>query len=815
MNPLEEYKRKRNFGETPEPSVSQNMKENALRFVVQKHESSRLHYDFRLEVGGVLKSWAIPKGPSLDPTEKHLAVQVEDHPFDYRNFEGVIPQGNYGAGTVMIWDEGFYKPIGAFAAGDIKQRFEEGIKKGHLVFILAGKKLNGEFALIKLSNGGKNDWLLVKARDIYSSGQDILKQEKSARSGKTMDEIRNSSAPKVTELVNAGRIGKLPHNVKPMMATLVEAPFDDLNWTFEIKWDGFRAITEVEKGKIRIYSRNNKNFNEKFPEIVKSFEGFKYDAVFDGEIVSLDKKGVSHFQLLQEKIMTGQGSLVYCVFDLLYFDGFDLTSEPLEKRREILKQVLPKAENIQFSEDIRRDGVAVFDVAKKKGLEGIMAKRLSSPYEAGRRAKSWQKIKIHMQQEAVICGFTAPRGARTGFGSLVMGVYESGKLVYIGNVGTGFDEKIIKSLMKKMQALVVKDSPFEVEVPRNVGKITWLKPKLVCEIKFQEWTHDGSMRQPVFLGLREDKAPKDVQRESPDLPQDKKVAAVNDFSNHDKVFWPDSGITKGDVLAYYQSISKYLLPHLKGRPEALNRFPDGINGENFFQKNVENPPAWMKTFKVKVEEEDRSVNYIICDDEKTLKYIINLGCIDLNVWNSQVNSPGKPDFLVFDLDPVEIDYKYVLETAITIKNILDSIGVKSYPKTTGKRGMHIYVPLGGKYSFDQARDFVHLISLRTHEMLPNTTSLERMPKNRPGRVYLDYLQNRKGATMAAPYSIRPVAAASVSTPLSWDEVENGVKPEDFTINNMPERLEKIGDIFKPILGRGVDLEKALKRLSQI
>ncbi len=510
MSPLEKYQAKRHFEQTPEPKGKVVGKVTGkLRFVIQKHQASSLHYDFRIEVDGVLKSWAVPKGPSLNPDEKHLAVMVEDHPYEYKDFEGVIPEKNYGAGTVMVWDEGFYQPIGALASKDLPTAFEEGVKNGHIVFLLAGHKLNGEFAFIKLRRGGKNDWLLVKARDQYATERNILDDDKSAKSGKTMEEIAD---PKDEPI---------PHNVKPMMATLVAKPFDDPNWSYEIKWDGYRAITEVTQNikdktqnSVRIYSRNDKDFNERFPEIAKSFAGYDKDAVFDGEIVAVDEKGRSDFGLLQMYQTTGQGRLVYYVFDLLYYDGADLTGLPLTKRREILKQALPKAANIQFSDDIPEKGIEFFEAAKKQGLEGIMAKRANSLYQTGKRSHDWQKIKLHMQQEAIICGFTAPRGTRNGFGALVLGVYDGGKITYIGNVGTGFDEKLLTILMKKMKPLTTDTALFDL--PKAEGPVTWLKPNLVCEVKFQEWTGEHHMRQPVFLGLREDKDPKDVHLEVAD-----------------------------------------------------------------------------------------------------------------------------------------------------------------------------------------------------------------------------------------------------------------------------------------------------------
>lgn len=814
--PLSKYREKRDLSKTTEPLGfnKQKTNNNRLRFVVQKHQTSRMHYDFRLEVDGVLKSWAIPKGPSLDPSQKHLAIMVEDHPIEYKDFEGVIPKGNYGAGTVMVWDEGLYQPIGALSKGSLKTAFKTAIQNGHLAFVLAGKKLNGEFALIKLNGAAKNDWLLVKANDQYASDKNVLSQDRSAKTDMSMAEI-NRTDQELPKIISNNRISDIPKNVKPMLSTLTDSAFNKPSWIFEIKWDGFRAITEISKNKIRLYSRNNQDFGEMFPQILDSFKGYKKDAVFDGEIVVVDKKGRSSFQLLQEYQTTGKGSLIYFIFDIIYFDGHDLTALPLETRRDILKKVMPQANNIKFSEDIKEQGKKLFEVAKKQDLEGIMAKLLTSTYQIGKRSQNWLKIKIHQRQEAVICGFTKPKGSRKGFGALLLGVYEDDQLTYIGDVGTGLNDKLLDQLSKLMKPLITKTSPFD-EIIKNASSITWVKPSLVCEIKFQEWTKDGHMRQPVFLGLRNDKAAKEVKIELPinqQIPSQK--IQPNNFSNSNKVFWPDLGITKGDLLKYYLKVSKFLLPYLAGRPESLNRFPDGVGGESFFQKNVEKPPIWMNTFKDVSGEDQHEVNYIICDDIQGLEYIINLGCMDLNVWNSKAKNPDKPDYMIFDLDPEDINFDHVLETALVFKKVLKSIGIKSYPKTSGKRGIHIYVPLGHKYTFNQVSDFAHLIAMQVHTMLPKITSLERSPKKRQGKVYLDFLQNHLGATTASPYSVRAVPAASVSMPVTWNEVEKGIKPEDFTIKNAMTRIEKLGDIFLPVLGKGADLKLAINKFAKI
>lgn len=506
---LKKYQAKRKFSETPEPKGAERSADNEgkPRFVVQEHQASTHHYDFRLEVGNVLKSWALPKGPTMNPSERHLAVMVEDHPLEYRSFEGTIPEGNYGAGSVIVWDEGFYRPVGSFASGtlarDLVAGFEEGLAAGHLVFVLAGHKLNGEFALIKLRRGGDNFWLLVKARDKFATDDDVLKKNRSVkthRSIKTLEKMK-VEPPK----------DPFPQTVKPMLATLVSEVKDDPNMAYEIKWDGYRGIALIQNGKPHLYSRNNLSFNERFPELVASLSKIKKETVLDGEIVAVNKKGHAGFQLLQSHLKTGEGSLVYYVFDVLYYDGFDLTGLPYLERRKVLEKILPGEPNIKISENVVGGGKAFFEVAKKQGLEGIIGKKLESTYQPGGRSKDWIKVKAKLEQEMIIAGFTKPAGSRVGFGSLLLGVYERGKLTYVGNVGTGFSEALIQDLMKRMKPLVTKKSPF-AEDPK-LKDVTWLRPELVCEVTFQEWTSDGKVRQAVFLGLREDKNPDQVKKE--------------------------------------------------------------------------------------------------------------------------------------------------------------------------------------------------------------------------------------------------------------------------------------------------------------
>jgi len=525
---LREYKSKRKFGKTPEPKPGLSPKGDRLVFVVHKHSARNLHYDLRLELGGVLKSWAVPKGPSLNPSVKRLAVMVEDHPFDYKDFEGIIPEGNYGAGSVIIWDMGFYRYPSAKDGKESGKLLLEGLRKGNMKFILEGQKLQGEFALVKTGWDDKS-WLLLKKKDQYAKKEDILRENRSVVSGKTLEDlsgadsqssgqrkknrIRLREAMEGEDLKDAPVI-PMPHGIKPMLATLVRDPFDHPDWVFEVKWDGYRAITEIRDGDVLLYSRNQLSLNQMFSPITGSLRKFRFEAVLDGEIVVVDELGQSNFQMLQNYRKSGKGHLLYYVFDLLYFQGHDLTNLPLIRRKELLKQILPSSPTIKFSDHVRKDGVLFFNVVKENGLEGIIAKHSQSVYRMGIRSRKWLKIKTQLTQEAVIAGFTEPRGGRKYFGSLVLGVFEGDDLIYIGHSGGGFEAKNLKEIREKLDALIQKECAFKVE-PETNTPVTWIEPKLVCEVAFTGWTEDGIMRQPIFLRLREDKAAREAAREKP------------------------------------------------------------------------------------------------------------------------------------------------------------------------------------------------------------------------------------------------------------------------------------------------------------
>jgi bifunctional non-homologous end joining protein LigD len=830
---LAKYRRKRHFRATPEPQGKKAKSKGALLFVVQKHAASHLHYDFRLELDGVLKSWAVPKGPSMKPADRRLAIMVEDHPFEYRTFEGTIPAGNYGAGTVEIWDEGTYHSRQSKDRAESERELRKGLAAGHLTFVLDGKKLKGEFALIRLQHGKRNEWILLKKRDQWakevSGGDDDAQPE--ARGRKQTARKSSGDAPATARRRGAGSHAR----VKPMLATLVREPFDRQGWLFEVKWDGYRAIADVRRGHVSLYSRNEKPFDARFPSIVESLTDLGHDAILDGEVVVLDNHGRSSFQLLQNYQKTGKGRLLYYVFDILSLDGRDLRHEPLRKRKVQLASLLKGIPNVLFSEHVEGDGTAFFEAAREKGLEGIVAKDGSSPYREGQRTADWLKIKTHDRQEAVIGGFTEPRRSRKDLGALVLGVYENDRLVYIGHTGGGFNQQTLSDLRKRLEKLERKECPF-AKRPKTNAPVHWVKPEHVCEVSFQSWTDDGIMRMPIFVGLREDKPARSVHRETARKAvngksesrngrrRSKTLASTSGERNGDnatptltnlaKIFWPEDGYTKGSLIEYYRSVSSVILPYLRDRPESLLRHPNGIEKKGFFQKDVSGqpPPDWVETVMIASESAKGEIQYVVCQDEASLLYLVNLGCVELNPWLSRVESLDRPDFIVIDLDPLDTSFEHAIEAAQIVRKSLEAVGGECFCKTSGKRGLHVCIPLGARYDYSQAGDFAQALATHVHQQLRDTTSIVRSPSQRKGLVYLDFLQNRRGQTLAAPYCVRPWPGATVSAPVAWREVRKGLDPAKFTIETMPRRIDKLGDLWTAVLGPGIDLDRCRARL---
>lgn len=628
-----------------------------------------------------------------------------------------------------------------------------------------------------------------------------------------------------------------------MLAKSHEQAFDDKKWVFEIKWDGYRAIADLSNYSPLFYSRNGISFLDKFQKVSEDFHRQKHKMILDGEIVAYDENGRPSFQLLQQIGDNPDLALVYQVFDLLWLNGHSTEDLPLLQRKELLKEALIETEVIKYCDHISEKGIDFFNQMQKMKLEGMIAKKADSNYIENHRTTNWLKIKFTDTEEAIICGFTEPRGSRKGFGALILGKYIDGKLIYSGHTGTGFNRELLDQLHQRLKKLIIKKSPFKT-IPKTNMPVTWIKPELVCEIKFSEITKDGIFRHPVFVAIREDKDPEEMKgSENNDIQTNEKPKEMKaktsstkkashsekeqeitlnrhsvKLTNQDKIYFPKDGITKGDVIEYYQSVAEYILPHLKNRPLSLNRFPNGIEAQSFYQKDAsDNIPDWIKTTQVHSESNDKYIDYIYCNDKATLAYLNNLGCIDLNPWNSSLPDLEHPDYLVLDLDPSKKNsFDDVIEAALHVNEVLNSIKIKGYCKTSGSTGIHIYIPMGGTYDFDQVKDFAHIVMKQVNEKLPKTTTLERsLQKRDDKKIYLDYLQNRTGQTLASAYSLRPKEGASVSMPLEWEEVKPGLKPTDFTIHNALERIKEKADLFKPVLGKGIDMMKALELLQDI
>lgn len=623
-----------------------------------------------------------------------------------------------------------------------------------------------------------------------------------------------------------------------MLAKSYEKAFDDEDWVFEIKWDGYRAVADLSKDQPLFYSRNGISFLSKFDKVSQDFENQKHKMILDGEIVAYDENGRPNFQLLQQIGDNPNLALVYQVFDILWLNGHSTEELPLIQRKELLKEALVETDVIKYCDHIPKKGIDFFEQMKKMQLEGMIAKKADSLYIENHRTSDWLKIKFTNTEEVIICGFTEPRGSREGFGALILGKYIDEKLIYAGHTGTGFNKTSLNEMYERLKKLAVKTSPFENK-PKTNMPVTWTKPELVCEIKYSEITKDGIFRHPVFVAIREDKNPEEIADSSEkskinEKPKEMKAKTppkstkssekekeiiLNKhkvkLTNQDKIYFPKDSITKGDVVDYYQSVADYILPHLKNRPLSLNRFPNGIEEQSFYQKDAsDNIPDWIKTTQVYSESNDKYIDYIYCNDKATLAYLNNLGCIDLNPWNSSLPDLEHPDFLVLDLDPSKKNtYDDVIETALQVNEVLKSIKIQGYCKTSGSTGIHIYIPMGGKYDFDQVKDFAHILMKQVNEKLPKITTLERsLQKRDDKKIYLDYLQNRTGQTLASAYSLRPKEGASVSMPLEWEELKPGLKPTDFNIHNALDRIKEKGDLFKPVLGKGIDMMKALELL---
>lgn len=962
---LTEYQRKRRFQETPEPPGTVGTAGGRPRFVVQEHHARRVHWDLRLEMDGVLRSWAIPKGPSLDPSDKRLAVLVEDHPIEYGEFEGIIPPGNYGAGTVMLWDRGTYE----CREGDPAQAFQ----RGKMTLVFSGEKLRGEFHFVRTKRNEGRDWLLFKGKDEFAASGYSPSGTRSVRSGRQIDEIRadqdarwtasapvsrgpaqkappgtrsavaGSPAPAASQIpesetVSRGRVttasrrrgapaaaaragastargrtrdDPFPAPFRPMLAQTAEQPFNRPGWIFEVKWDGVRALGFVRRRgalqEVALYSRTLVRLNAQFPEIVEALSRMKEDSlVLDGEIIAPDERGQPSFARLQQRIHLSRDAevreagakvqVVYAVFDCLYLDGRDLRGHPLAERRRALERLELPAGLIR-GDVVEEKGLTLYAAVREHHLEGIIAKKAASPYRPGVRSPDWRKIKVRQTLEAVVGGMTRGKGHRTQtFGALILGQYDpkTGAFVHIGQTGGGLTDADLRLLRKRLEPLITTTCPF-VSPPRTLTPATWVRPEVVVEVEYAERTPDGMLRFPVFLRVRDDVPAREVRTQVPLPPPPGRPARVSPqvqgsagqaaagpppavhaqspppsrrvskeavstkglpkglgFTNLDKVFFPERGYTKGDVIAYYRRMAPYILPHLTDRPLSLRRFPDGIEGKDFFQKDVPDAPAFIRTERIWSDQGDRDICMVVGADEAELVWLAQMGCIEMHAWFSRITairgraaarpaptfsgsedaiarSPlNYPDFVVFDIDPFlfppgtqptlrhgEHDPDYTRrgfeaarQAALWLGEALEALNLRAFAKTSGKTGLHVFVPIVRRYTYAQTHAFAKTMTTWLVQRHPAELTTAWGVDARVGKVFLDYNQNVRGKTLASVYSLRPVPQATVSVPVTWAELRAGLDPLDWMITTVFDRLARVGDLWADILKAAQSLDIA-------
>ncbi len=910
MSPLNEYRRKRDFQKTAEPR-GQTQRETKSEFVVQKHAATRLHYDFRLAIDGVLKSWAVPKGPSLNPGDKRLAIQVEDHPIEYGGFEGIIPKGQYGGGEVIVWDRGTFEPEGNRSAS-------EQVAGGELKFRLFGEKLRGSFVLVRLKRDPqKNEWLLIKHRDEYAdSNWNADEHPESVLSGKTLQDMAEASPDKVRQwqsrvkdrpvarkaltpgIKAQGTAAPMPENVDVMLAQLADEPFSDPNWLFEIKWDGIRAVAYVRADAVQLFSRSKRDITHEYPEFHDLDRALKAStAILDGELVVLDQDGRSVFQRIQNRVGIQKPSeklrkdhpVTFYVFDLLYLDGIDIRRNALVERKRLLADILKSNDQVRFSQHQLQNGKELFAAAEEQSLEGIIAKKLDSSYIGG-RTSAWLKLKIQKELDAVVVGWTEPRGSRKYFGALVLGLYSGKQLEFIGSVGTGFDTKLQNQLFERLQKLEESRSSFR-NPPRLREEITWVRPEMVARVKYANWTDDKHLRAPVFLGLRNDRDPESCtflaenpkpstpngetrEEAEPETPradepqsthqahpatkaathkvaakqkttrkktsskrQDKDSANSYDYdelkngttdgltleldshqlklTHLNKIYFPRGKFKKRDLLAYYLRMAPRILPFIEGRPMVLRRYPDGVDGKSFFQKEAPSfAPEWMKRATIFSDERGGDMDYIMADSAAALLYLTNLGCIDHNPWSSRADSQDCPDYVFFDLDPTPgTPFKDVLKLARCINSVLGRLKLARFLKTSGASGFHIFVPLERKYTYEQTRNFAAIVGRVVADEVPELVTFERSVRKRPkGRILFDSLQNAKGKPLACAYSVRAEAEASISTPITERELQHDFDLAQWNLATIDARLDGVGDLWKDFWDKRQGLDRAISLL---
>ncbi|MBM4383981.1 MAG: DNA ligase D [Deltaproteobacteria bacterium] len=832
LRDLKHYRAKRDPSRTPEPFGAE-ASPRALapgaprRFVVQQHAARSLHWDLRLEIEGVLVSFAVPRGPSLDPQQKRLAVQTEDHPLEYADFEGVIPACNYGAGAMIVWDSGTYRSVDGVAPAD-------GLAKGKLDLALEGHKLRGRFALVRTGGKAKpgREWLLFTKERGFEAPDIVERAPESVFSGLAVRELaagitRDAEVSALAEAAGAKRASVDAARLRPMLASTGERAFSREGWLFELKYDGVRAIAEAGVSRARLFARTGGERTHLYPELTAALAHLPVrEVVLDGEIVALDERGRASFERIQRRftqataadaeLLRREVPVVYYAFDCLATDGFDLRKLPLEKRKQILAALIPPRGPLRLADHVAGDGVALFDAVRAHGMEGVIAKQASSTYEAGERSKRWIKLKVPRADCFVVVGVSPGQGSRKQLGSLMLAGWRDGKLAYVGNAGSGLTARQLEVLLPELEKRR-RAKPACVGLPELLPRGTWfVAPELVAEVRFSEATSAGMLRHPVFLALRDDIAPAACSAPALAASEPAAVAAPQQLreaefkpTRLDKVFWPVEGYTKGDLLAYYERVWPWLAPYLRDRPVVLTRYPDGIEGKSFYQKNApEFTPDWARRETID------GTDYFVCNDLRTLLYVINSGAIPLHVWSARLTNIERPDWLILDLDPKEAPFAHVIEIARLLHALFREIGVAHFVKTSGQAGMHVLLPLAQRLTHDEAKNVAEAVARVVVAERPDIATVTRPVAARGDKVYVDFLQNGRGKLIAAPLSVRPRPKAPVSMPLSWAPVNARLDPARWNIASAEPRLAKHGDPLAGVLGAGIDPEALLAGLIQ-
>jgi len=865
--PLEEYRRKRDFAATPEPAPGELL-ERSGRFTIQRHRATALHYDFRLEIGGVLVSWAVPKGPTLDPSERRLAMRTEDHPIEYLDFEGVIPKGEYGGGDVIVWDWGHFEPEAETPDPSAA------LRDGEIKFVLHGQKVRGRFTIVRTdrrgrrgADDGREQWLLLHKRDAFAAdGWDAADHPQSVKTGRTNDEVRDGAPATFTadppkplgEVdLSAARTEPMPDFVLPMRATLATEPFDDPDWLFEVKWDGYRVEAVVRDGQVRLWTRNRQDAARYFPDLVGPPTWIEArEAIVDGEVVALDEAGRPRFSLLQDRsgIHGGRDAgtkeprppapVVFQAFDLIHLDGRSLLDVPLAERKRLLRSRLRDHPRVRYAGHVEADGTAFFRAAQEQELEGIVAKLGRSPYEPGRRSRSWLKLKVRPEQEAVIVGWLPGQGSHAELGSLIMAVRSGDQWVHAGQVGSGLGARTRRELRAALDELATSESPLDA-APRLKGA-RWVEPRLVARVEFADWTAEGLLRQAAFKGLEVGRDPREVRREravatarataaaEADVPDPSPAAGAGDdmlsaldaieregtwvvdgreisVTNLEKPIFPgrdgDGPITKRELLRYLVAVAPILVPHLNDRGLTVQRFPNGVEQKGFWQKDLpKHAPDWVRRWTYHHREEGPK-DYPVVDSAATLAWLAQSAAVELHPWTSRIDAADRPTYALIDIDPgPDTTWDELLVLARLYRAALDHVGVRGHPKVTGKRGIQVWIGIRRGPTFDDTRGWVERLSRAVGASVPDLVSWEWAKRARKGKARLDYTQNAINKTLVAPYSPRPAPGAPVSMPIRWEELDDSdLRPDRWTVRNAAERIAEHGDLFAALPSDEQDL----------